>query len=89
MNRPLPAGDRRHPDGDPRGESRSGRALSGPAGLVGGTAAAARQPRSGHCCATFGQRASGRRRLGMKTLSSALSWSTERNPMTNSGVVLV
>ena len=27
--------------------------------------------------------------VGVKTLSSALSWSTERNPMTNSGVVLV
>jgi hypothetical protein len=47
------------------GSSGPGRAVPGAGGLVGGVAAVTSEPRVGPCCATFGPRSLGRRRLGV------------------------
>lgn len=65
MNRSLPPGDRGLRGPDPGRASGSGRAVSGPGGLVGGVAAAATTLRVGHCCATFGPGSLLWRRLGV------------------------
>ena len=56
MNRPLPRADCRRRSPDERRAPGPGGTVLGAGGLVGGTAAPARQRRLGHRCATFGPR---------------------------------
>jgi hypothetical protein len=65
VNRPLPGRDCGCRSSAPGGPLRFAWAVSRTSGLVCGTGPIARQPRFGHCCATFALRALLRRHLGV------------------------
>jgi hypothetical protein len=65
MSCPLPPGDCGTGSGDPRGASRSRRAVPGVGRLVGGVAVATATLRIGHSCATRGPRSFESRGIGV------------------------